>query len=87
MNPTILDRKSDTEGTLDSNNQFVNGVKLLQILFPEECRPTMRWLRDQQKARRIPFVKVGRLVFFCPAQVRAALERNSSFCPRTARAA
>ena len=58
-----------------------------KFLFPEECRPTMRWLRDQQKARRIPFVKIGRLVFFCPAQVRAALEQNSSFYPRTARAA
>ena len=73
MNGTIIDGKGDTPATLDPNNQFVDGVKLLEILFPDECRPTTRWLRDQQKARRIPYVKIGRLVFFCPAQVRAAL--------------
>lgn len=57
-------------------DQFVSGAKLLEILFPAECRPTLRWLRDQQKARRIPFIKIGRLVFFCPAQVRRSLENK-----------
>ena len=62
----------------DLGEQYVDGMKLLEILFPADCRPTLRWLRDQQKARRIPFVKIGRLVFFCPAQVRRVLE---SRCP------
>jgi hypothetical protein len=56
--------------------QFVDGPKLLEILFTPECRPTLRWLRDQQKARRIPFVKIGRLVFFSPVQVREAMGKE-----------
>ena len=58
------------------HEQFVDGPKLLELLFPADCRPTLRWLRDQQKARRIPFVKVGRLVFFSPSQVRNALSKG-----------
>lgn len=61
---------------MEAEQQLVSGQKLLETLFQAECRPTLRWLRDQQKARRIPFVKIGRLVFFCPAQVRQALERE-----------
>jgi uncharacterized protein YbaR (Trm112 family) len=64
------------EAKSNPQEQFVDGPKLLELLFTPECRPTLRWLRDQQKARRIPFVKMGRLVFFSPAQVRRALERK-----------
>jgi len=60
-----------------ADGQFVNGPKLLEILFPQPSRPTLRWLRDQQKARRIPFVKIGRLVFFCPDQVRRVWENRA----------
>ena len=61
---------------MEAGQQLVSGQKLLETLFQADCRPTLRWLRDQQKVRRIPFVKIGRLVFFCPAQVRQALERE-----------
>jgi len=57
----------------DIENQNVRGEVLLEVLFEESSRPTLRWLRDQQKNRRIPFTKIGRFVFFVPAQVRAAL--------------
>lgn len=60
----------------ESPDQFVDGPRLLEILFTDECRPTLRWLRDQQKTRRIPYMKIGRLVFFSPAQVRRALEKS-----------
>lgn len=56
-------------------SQLIDGKRLLEVLFAENCRPTLRWLRDQQKSRRIPFVKIGRLVFFNPAHVRVALEQ------------
>jgi uncharacterized protein YbaR (Trm112 family) len=75
MNELTFNQHADTE-TPQLSSQYVNGPRLLEILFPPECRPTMRWLRDQQKARRIPFIKLGRLVFFCPAAVRAALENK-----------
>jgi len=60
---------------IQDDQQYVDGVKLLELLFTADCRPTLRWLRDQQKARRIPYVKIGRLVFFCPAEVRRVWEK------------
>ena len=75
--------KEEESGSMSENiaakkmsHHFVDGAELLKILFSEECRPTLSWLRSQQKARHIPFVKVGRLVFFSPAQVQAAWENS-----------
>lgn len=73
-----IDHKCLQQGEMESNHatpadgQFVDGDTLLKLLFPESSRPTLRWLRDQQKSRRIPYAKIGRLVFFDPAEVRAA---------------
>jgi hypothetical protein len=75
-NPTVL---TETENNaIDPESQFVSGPHLLKILFSEDSRPTTKWLRDQRKARRIPCVKIGRLAFYCPAAVRAALTRNQT---------
>ena len=62
-------------------NRLVNGPGLLQILFDDNCRPTMRWLNSQKAAKVIPHVKIGRLVFYDPPAVRAALANG-----RTAKA-
>jgi hypothetical protein len=70
----VLNNGSNT--TLEG--QFVDARRLLEIVFEEGSRPSLRWLRDQQVRRAIPFVKLGRLVFFDPVQVRAALNRQSS---------
>lgn len=56
-----------------ADNKLVDGPRLLEQLFDEKSRPSLRWLRDQQKNRAFPFVRVGRLVFFSPEDVRAAL--------------
>jgi hypothetical protein len=78
MNALPITGTAETEkDTSNQNQHLVNGDKLLEIIFHEDCRPTVRWLRNQQKLRRIPFVKIGHLVFFSPAQVRAALEKRS----------
>jgi hypothetical protein len=60
------------------SGQLVNGDMLLKILFPTNCRPTLRWLRDQQKERRVPFRKVGHLVFFDPDEVRESWRQRNS---------
>jgi hypothetical protein len=52
--------------------QLMDGIGLLNAIFPKRCRPTLRWLRNQQKLRRVPFVKIGKLVYFDPTEVRAA---------------
>lgn len=59
-------------------NTLVNAEGLLKELFPDEqSRPSVRWLRMQQKARAVPYVKWGRLVMFDPVQVRAKLEKKN----------
>jgi hypothetical protein len=78
MNEPLHSPPVGTSNPGDVNQQYVSGAKLLEMLFPEDCRPTVRWLRDQQVARRIPFVKIGRMVFFSPQQVRRSLENKQN---------
>jgi hypothetical protein len=58
-------------------SKLVNGPRLLEILFPEDCRPTLRWLQRQQKARVVPYYKIGHHVFFDVPAVREKLERKN----------
>jgi hypothetical protein len=46
---------------------------LLEQLWAERGRPSLRWLRQQQKNNAIPHVRIAGRVFFDPAQVREAL--------------
>lgn len=67
-----------TEPTQIPKSQFVDAEELLKLLFPPESRPTIRWLRERQKRRDIPFIKMGRLVFFIPSQVQEALVKKQT---------
>jgi hypothetical protein len=58
------------------DSQLVDGPTLLKEIFPPSNRPTLRWLREQQKNRTIPYIKISRLVFFDPVEVRQHLEKN-----------
>lgn len=50
---------------------------LLAALWPDKAsRPSLRWLRDQQLRKTLPYIKIGRRVFFDPLQVRRAMEKN-----------
>jgi hypothetical protein len=53
--------------------KLVNARQLLDEVFTPECRPSVRWLRSQTKAKTIPHVRIGRLVFFDVEMVRLAL--------------
>jgi len=59
-----------TEKHTELANRYVDASKLIEILFDEASRPSLRWLREQQKARNLPFVKIGRRVFFDPVIVK-----------------
>jgi hypothetical protein len=61
---------------MTTNPKLVDGEGLLSALFDEQSRPSLRWLRARQADRSIPHVRIGRLVFFSPEQVRDALERK-----------
>jgi hypothetical protein len=69
---------SQTEKQNPLATRYVDAPKLLEILFDEASRPSLRWIRDQQKARRLPFAKIGRLVFFDPVACKAALDAKSA---------
>lgn len=54
-------------------SKFVDGNTLLETVFDEPARPSIRWLRNMVKAGTIPSHPVGRRVFFDPDEVRAAI--------------
>ena len=70
----------------DSNpnpsHQLVDAPKLLELIFPPECRPTVRWVRERQRKREIPFVRLGRLVFFDVERVRESLTNHPTNAAR-----
>ena len=52
---------------------YSDGPRLLETLFPmPECRPSLRWLRSHQ--RELPHVRIGRLIYFDAAMVKAHLD-------------
>jgi hypothetical protein len=57
--------------------KLVDAERLLVELFAEGSRPSLRWLRSLTKARAIPFVKIGHLVFFDVELVRQALANKN----------
>ena len=58
--------------------QLVDAEGLLKAAFDEQSRPSLRWVRQQQKARSIPYIKIGRLIFFDLEQVKEALARKNT---------
>jgi len=65
----------------ETANQLVSGQRLLEIVFEQAGRPSLRWLKYQQSEGNIPYLKVGRRTFFDPAQVRETLAKR--FCVET----
>ncbi|HEX4646234.1 MAG TPA: hypothetical protein VH598_11570 [Verrucomicrobiae bacterium] len=57
--------------------KLVNAPTLLEILFDDNSRPTLRWLQAMRTKRAIPYFKIGHSVFFDPEKVRAALARRN----------
>ena len=62
---------------------YVDGATLLKTLFPIRT-PSVRWLDYQKAKRRIPFIRIGRLVFYDVEQVREVLREK---CTINAKAA
>jgi len=55
---------------------LVRAEKCLEIIFPEDDRPSLRCFRSWQAKRLIPFRKIGRIVMFDPLEVRRAIDRQ-----------
>ena len=63
--------------------KLVNAERLLEALFDEDSRPSLRWLRQMQAQRVIPYYKLGHLVRFNIKEVREALEAERHVNTRT----
>ena len=59
------------------SGKLVKAEQLLEALFAPEARPSVRWLWTQTKAKAIPFVRIGHLVFFDVELVRTALANKN----------
>lgn len=62
-------------------NKLVDAEGLLKALFPEDQRPTVRWVRTMQEKRRIPFIKLGALVYFDVEEVRKVISAKHTIAP------
>jgi len=62
--------------------KLVDARGLLEALFDEDSRPSLRWIREQQANRTIPYVKIGHFVRFHVPSVIAALKQHNTVNPR-----
>lgn len=63
---------------------LVGPEELLKALFPNpKDRPTTRCLRKQQRSRTVPYIKVGKLIWFDVEEVRAHLVRRHTVRARS----
>ena len=62
-------------------SKLVQAPALLEALFDEPSRPTVRWVRRMTAKRVIPYYKIGHCIFFDVPKVRAALERRNLVNP------
>ena len=63
--------------------KLVSAEQLLEQVFAQECKPSLRWLRSQTKAKAIPHIRLGHLVFFDVDMVRTALADKNLVRGRT----
>src|SRR3954465_6857922 len=64
---------SEAMKELRIKGKLVDAQELLNELFSDGCRPSLRWLRTQTKAKTIPHIKIAHLIFFDVEMVRVHL--------------
>jgi len=69
--------------TTSPPSKLVDAHGLLEALFDANSRPSLRWLRQMQAQRKVPYCKIGHLVRFDIEKVRAALDQNCTINPRS----
>lgn len=78
MNSTkeIQERTEPHKEEAPIDDRLVSAEELLDIIWTPTSRPSLRWLREQQALRTIPFTKVAGRVWFSPHQVRECLAQD-----------
>jgi len=65
-----------------SEHRLVDAKTLLKLIWDEGSRPSLRWLRQQQADRTLPFIKIGARVWFDPTEIRQCLKEGWKFGER-----
>ena len=72
----LMEVQADQPLAPDGYERLVDAHGLLEALFDEQCRPSLRWLRQMQARRMVPYKKGGHRVFFDVHEVRQALDKK-----------
>lgn len=54
--------------------KYVRAERMLEELFEEDSRPSIRWVRTMTAKGEIPFVKIGGKILFDVNQVKQAID-------------
>lgn len=60
----ITQEQPPTNQAPEPDHKLVDAHGLLDALFDENSRPSLRYIRKMQAQRRIPYIKLGHLVRF-----------------------
>jgi hypothetical protein len=74
--------ESNTDIREQTSPKLVDAHGLLEALFDEESRPSLRWVRQMQSQRKFPYKKLGHLVRFDVDEVRAVIQDDWTVFPR-----
>ena len=66
-----------TLATERGTTKLVNAKTLLELIWDERSRPSMRSLRTWTTQRIVPSVRCGGLIYYDPEAVRVALARRT----------
>ena len=59
---------------LPTPDALIDAIGLLELLARDfGMQRSLRWARQQQEDRTLPFIRWGRKIFFAPAQIKAVL--------------
>src|SRR2546425_185462 len=61
--------KPSASSPLSELDQWVSAERLLEILWDEQSRPSLQWIRKETKRRMLPHLRRGRLIFYRPGSV------------------
>ena len=71
----MKENSSEQTENLSVSPGLVDADELLKVIWPSvESRPSLRWLRQMQALRRIPYIRLGRRIFFDVGAVRRVIE-------------
>lgn len=77
MEQTIRNEEDGARNCDTDETKLVGAERCLEILFPDKAsRVGLRTFREWQAKGFLPYRKIGRRVFFSPAECRAALDKR-----------